>query len=83
MAEATIDSDQFDKFSTPIPRERVTAALEALGFDGHDLMEIHIEYDAVRGTGFVRGNEDQRILGPDGSGYLKFDFTARIQDEEG
>lgn len=80
MADITIKREQFDGYSRPIPRQRLIAAIEALGFDAHNTLEVNISSDSVSGVAFVRSAESDRVLAS--RGYLKFDFTAPIQDEE-
>lgn len=82
MAEETIDREQFDCFTQPIPRKNLTKAIELLGFDARDTLELTLTFDSVAGTAFVRGGTNSKILGPSGSGYLKFDFTAPVRDDE-
>lgn len=80
MAEYTIDRAQFDHFTQKIPRENLIKAIEILGFDAANTVELTLTSSAVTGTAFVRDTEGRKNLAA--SGCLKFDFTAPIQDEE-
>ena len=80
MAKIVIDRKQFDHYSHPVVRRNVIAAIEALGFDASSIKEIRIDGYSVSGIAFVKDTDGHRSLASEG--YLKFDFTVPIQDEE-
>lgn len=70
----------------PISRSMLVKAVEALGLDPLNVLELHVEPDSITVTATLRTIDGGRVLGapdafaPDGeeSGFLKHTYTVRI-----